>query len=278
MTDLAIIVPCHNEAGTVGEQLTALTGQSWSGTWEVVIVDNNSTDGTCDVAQQFADTGRVRVVAANQGSGVAYARNVGVAATDATAVAFCDGDDVVQPGWVATMGEALASNAWVTGAVNVDLLNPPWLAASRPTSAGLPRFGEIAFARGNNCGMQRGLFVELGGFAEDFVGLEDIEFSLRAVAAGHSPVFVADAQVAYRYRPQLKQVWRQALFYGRGRPELVRQARRLGLAAPGRSAALKSWAWLGVNAPKLGSKGGRAAWVWVLGNRIGSLSGTRVRH
>lgn len=279
MSDLAVVVPCHNEESTLGEQLSALVAQTWDGgTWEIIVVDNNSTDGTVAVAQSFGERGvRLRVITANEKAGVAYARNAGICATDARSVALCDGDDVVQDGWVAAFGEAMKTAELAVGTLDVDAINPEWLARSRPADAArdLPHFGETPFARGNNCAVRKTVWEELGGWDEGFVGLEDIEFSLRARAAGYQAVLVPDAVVSYRYRPDWRDSWNQGVFYGRGRPELRRRAQALGLEPAPSSVSLKSWAWLVVNLPGLRSKQGRHAWIWVLANRIGELQASK---
>lgn len=277
---LAVIIPCHNVEGTLAEQLDALTAQTWTKPWGVVVVDNNSTDGTAQLAQQYGDRG-VRIVAANDGKGVAYARNAGFQAVTADAVAFCDGDDVVHEGWVAAMGDALQGAPVVSGRIETHSINPDWLADTRPLArpGSLATFGKIGFASGCTCGIRADVFGELGGFDESFNGLEDIEFSLRALATGHQIHLVEDAVVAYRLRDDLRSVWRQGFFYGRGRPELIRRATQLGLSGPTRSASLKSWVWLVVHLPGLLTKAGRFRWVWVLANRVGSfVGGTDRRH
>jgi glycosyltransferase involved in cell wall biosynthesis len=278
--DLSVIVPCHDEEDTLGAQLDALLAQDWDGSWEVIVVDNRSTDRTAALAASYA--GRdvpVRVISAADGRGVAYARNAGVRASTASAVAFCDGDDVVAPGWTAAMGDALHRHELVVGTLDPDLLNEPWLSASRPMGGAreLPRFGGTPFARGNNCGMQRTLWERLDGYREDFDGLEDIELSLRAAATGAEAVLVPDAVVAYRFRPGIRALWRQGVFYGRGRPALYRQSVRLGLTPPSRWAGLRSWGWLVLRLPTLVSRRGRAAWTWTLANRWGVLRGA-VEH
>lgn len=272
--DFAVIVPCHNVQDTLAAQLDALTGQRWTRPWGIVVVDNRSTDGTRAVAESYAHRG-VRLVEALDGQGVAYARNTGVRAVDAATVAFCDGDDVVHPGWVAAMAAALADAPLVSGRIETTTLNPAWLADTRPLSrpGRLATFGRIGFASGCTCGVRREVFDELGGFDEGFIGLEDIEFSLRALAAGHRIALADDAVVAYRLRDDLGSVWRQGYFYGRGRPALIRQARSAGLPGPTAGAALKSWAWLIVHLPFLVTRSGRFRWVWVLANRTGVLAG-----
>jgi hypothetical protein len=207
---------------------------------------------------------------------VSYVRNAGVRSCDSAAVAFCDGDDVVEDGWVAALGSGLQRHALVTGPLDVWALNDPALARSRGTRSvdRLPRFGTTPFARGNNCGMQREVFDRLGGFDESYVGLEDIEFSLRAAALGIEVHFIPEARVHYRYRDQPGALWQQGLFYGSSVPALAVRARQLGLRAPGRFGGLRSWGWLLWHAGLLRRRDGRLAWVWVLANRVGALLGS----
>lgn len=270
----AVVIPSYNVVDTLAAQLDALTAQTWTQPWGIVVVDNNSTDGTRQLAERYEDRG-VRVVEAYEGRGVSYARNTGVRAIRPQTVAFVDGDDVVHPGWVTAMADALTQHPITSGSLEVDTLNPPWLAGSRPmgSASGLPRFGKTGFTSGCNCGMTLAVFDDLAGFDEDFVGLEDIEFSLRATARGYAIHFVPEARIAYRYRDDLASLWRQGRFYGRGRPELKRRARELGLSAPGSVETLKSWAWLVINLPILRNRSGRFRWAWVLANRVGGIAG-----
>jgi glycosyltransferase involved in cell wall biosynthesis len=276
MIDLAVIIPCFNEAGSLPHQLDALAEQHWDGTWEVIVVDNGSTDGTADVARShpgLAD--RLRVVEAHDGHNIAYARRAGVEASAARAVAFCDGDDVVAPGWLAALGDALRDHEIVTGEIDVSRLNTPALARSRGDRArgAPPLFGEVLFARGNNHGMWRSVWDELGGFDEQFGGLEDIELSLRAHAAGHRVHLAPDAVVHYRYRAGLLALWRQARYYGRSHALNAARCVELGLQPPSRWSGLRSWAWLAVNVVRLHRPEIRYRWWWTLGSRVGVISG-----
>ena len=132
MIELSVVVPCRNAASTLGAQLSALVDQAWQQEWEIVVVDNGSTDATIEVARSFTGS-RVplRIQSARDGSGVAYARNEGIRSSRAERIAICDGDDIVEPGWVAAMGEALRAHELVTGPLDLTSLNRPEIAASR---------------------------------------------------------------------------------------------------------------------------------------------------
>ncbi len=129
--ELSVVIPARNEASTITAQLDALTAQRWDGTWEIVVVDNGSTDETPAVVSSYADRCTwVRLVRALERAGLNYARNVGIEAARGTAFALCDADDLVAPGWIAAMGDALRIAPLVTGPLELDRLNPAWLADS----------------------------------------------------------------------------------------------------------------------------------------------------
>ena len=277
--ELSVVIPARNEAATIVAQLDALTGQEWDGSWEIVVVDNGSTDATAAIVTDYGvSCPRVRLVPATGRAGLNYARNVGIEAAHGTAFALCDADDLVAAGWVRAMGDALREHAMVTGPLELDLLNPEWLAGSRGRGdeRGLPTFhGIFPTVHGNNMGMQRDTWRALGRFDEVvIIGADDVELSMRAWMQGVEIRFVPEAVVHYRYRPEPAALWRQGRNYGRSRPLVVRRLREQGLECPSRVAGWRSWAWLVAHAPDLRTNEGRAAWTWVAANRLGQVEGS----
>lgn len=276
--DLSVVIPCRDVADTLPEQLDALLAQVWDGAWEVVVVDNRSSDATAAIAREYAARDRrVRVVDAPERAGLCYSRAVGVDAAASDAIAICDGDDVVADGWVRTMGDALREHAVVTGPLEVDRLNPPWLAASRGRPSrvtGATWYGVFPLVSGGNLGLRRDVWRAVGGFDDRYLGAEDAEFSLRLHEHGIAVDFEPAALVHYRYRRSARALWEQGLCYGRGRPLVRRRVRDAGLAAPSPVAGWRSWLWLVVHLPDLATRAGRARWLWVAGNRIGQVRGS----
>lgn len=280
--ELTVVIPARNEERTLPAQLEALLAQEWSGAWEVVVADNRSTDGTAEVVRRYAAVDpRIRVVDAGARPGLSACRNAGAAAGRGRSFALCDADDLVADGWVAAVGEALRDHEFVTGPLELDRLNPGWLADTRGRGdeRGVPMFyGVFPFAHGNNLGLQRAVWERLGRFDEDFPnGAEDIEFGLRAWRAGVAVHFVEGAVVHYRYRGGPRELWRQGTTYGRSRPLVRRRLKELGAPAPSPVAGWRSWLWLVRHLPGLRSPEGRAAWVWVAANRVGHVQGS-LRH
>ena len=277
--DLSVIVPCHNEESTLPEQLDALAAQEYDGDWEVVVVDNRSTDATAALVQErMATWSRLRLVTADRGQGLSHARNAGVAASRGRLLLFCDGDDVAAPGWVAALAHGLTDHPLVTGRLELERLNPGWLALSRGGAAaapGPPRFaGTFAYASGGNQGMTRDLFDRVGGFTEGVAGAEDIEFSLRCLGTGVDVREAADAVMHYRYRTAPGELFRQGRTYGSCRPLIARRMRDAGMSRPPRFHGWRSWLWLVARLPTLVTGPGRANWAWVAGNRLGHVIGS----
>ncbi len=94
------MVPCHNEARYVGATLRSLTGQSYRGGHEIIVVDNNCTDDTATIAAGFG----VRIVA-EPTPGVCAARQAGTSVARAPIVVSADADTLYGPDWLARIAE-----------------------------------------------------------------------------------------------------------------------------------------------------------------------------
>lgn len=96
----SIIVPSYNVAATLAETLTALLAQTCPD-FEIIIVDDGSTDETAQIADRFLIDPRVRLVQ-QRNRGLAGARNTGIAASRGGYIGFCDADDIWEPTKLAT--------------------------------------------------------------------------------------------------------------------------------------------------------------------------------
>ncbi|SLN27595.1 glycosyltransferase family 2 protein [Pseudooctadecabacter jejudonensis] len=96
----SIIVPSFNVADTIAETLTSLCAQSY-GDFEIIVVNDGSTDTTLDVVEPFRTDPRVHVLT-QRNRGLAGARNSGIAAARGAFIGFCDADDIWAPEKLAT--------------------------------------------------------------------------------------------------------------------------------------------------------------------------------
>lgn len=278
--DVAVVIPAHNAATTIEAQLDAVAiAMKTAPPAEIVVVDNLSTDDTATRVMQWksANDVAVRLVAAPDGATASYARNQGIVAARADLICCCDADDVVQPGWLAAMTGALANHPFVTGPLDLDSLNPSWLADVRGRSASeqpAVLFGEFAYAHGCNLGLRRSSIDAVGGFDESYAIGEDLDLALRLDDAGVPLHFCPDAVVAYRLRTGLRETFRQARGYGRAQ---VRIRRRLDavttLPSPWPALARRAF-WTLRSAPKaLVERPTRFRVGWTAGLVIGELLG-----
>jgi len=272
---LSVVIPVHNGAETIGQQLDAVLSSS-EPVFEVVVVDNCSTDDTSEVVTSRSSVdARVRLIVAADKKGEAFARNVGVRAARAALVAFCDAEDVVSSGWVEAMWRGLGEHEYVTGPVDVDRLNPTWLAGMRGRAlfSGIPRtVGGIEFAHGCNFGVRRDVAIGLG-FDESVRIGADIDFAIRAHRAGVVLGWAPGAVVSYRFRSSACERWRQAVSYGRAADHLHRLVGSDWRLRHRCRAQVRRLGWLIRSVPRLIRRDVRAQWWWTLALTVGEVRG-----
>src|SRR5258706_1195295 len=168
---LSVIIPCYNSEATLGAQLCALAAQVCGYSWEVIVADNGSRDGTIRVANSFADRiPALRVVDASARRGAAYARNAGAEASRGTALLFCDADDEMADGYLAAMGRALETHDFVACRYDFRKLNRSWLAHAQGHEgqgsgpAGGYCHPTLPYAGAGGLGVARAVHDGVGGF------------------------------------------------------------------------------------------------------------------
>jgi glycosyltransferase involved in cell wall biosynthesis len=279
MPAITVVLCVRDAAATVQRQLDALAAQECGTSWELVVVDNGSTDTTPRIVARMCDRlPNLRVVDASDKVGLAHARNIGCHAARGDMLFFCDGDDEVDPGWIAAMARAAETADIVGGALDRTRLNDPgWLTPERRRTAGLQVWpGFLDFPSGANCGMRATVFHALGGFDESYAGgAEDTQLFWRAQLAGSTPLFVPDAVVHYRERGRLRDIARQFYGYGVQDPHLFRDFRDQGMPRSRWSQVVRSWAHLVVLAPRYWwTTSGRRQWVRSASRRAARIVGS----
>lgn len=193
--DVTIVIPARDAAQTLGAVLEDLASSAPE-TIPIVVVDDNSTDATADVATFYRDRlPRLRVVR-GAGRGPAAARNVGVRAAETTWIAFTDADVRIPAEWF---------HAGVTATVAaVDVLEGPVIPRGGATR-GLVRHS--AWSDGcrryvtANLWVRRDLVLAVGGFDEEYPApwREDTDLGLRLEDAGATVVTVPSLRVLHPY-------------------------------------------------------------------------------
>lgn len=220
--DVSVVICVYNGAGVIGQQLEALSRQTPSCTWEVVVADNGSSDATADVVRSYIDNFPVslRLVDASARRGAGAARNAGARASVGDKIAFCDCDDEVRPGWVQAAYDALENAELVAGANR--LMTTPQAEDAPIQNPGCTHpstFGPAV--QTCNCAVTREMFFKAGGFDESLppYGMEDSEFSWRVNRAGGRVRPAPDMVINFRRTDDKKTLVRKV--YQSGMAELL---------------------------------------------------------
>ncbi len=105
---VTVLMPVHNAAATLRDAVGSVRGQS-RGDWELILIDDASTDGSGALAQDLAgEDGRIRLLTLPHNQGAAAARNHGLALARGRYIAFLDADDLWHPEKLARQLDFLA--------------------------------------------------------------------------------------------------------------------------------------------------------------------------
>jgi len=173
--DLSFVVPAHNEEYELAETLRAIRSAAGTArkTYEVIVVDDGSTDATDAIARQAG----VRVVTINRRQ-IAAARNAGARAARGEILLFVDADTHIAPGHVTKALEALAEGfSGGSARVAMDQRLPLW------GEIFLRVFSALYFAIGRLAAgaflfTRRASFEAVGGFDEQYFAGEEVYLSL----------------------------------------------------------------------------------------------------
>jgi len=198
---VSVIVAARNAASTIEAQLAAIDSQTYPGPWNLITVDDASTDTTTDRIRCASSSDRLTLITLNQRVGQASARNRGAEHSSAEVLAFTDGDDVVHPRWLQHLVEALAGADLVGGSIDDCRLNSDKVRRRRPPhpNGRLPTDIEgRPYALGTNLAIWRTKFDQLGGWTDRMIAGTDVDLCRRAHAAGMTLAYARPAVVSYR--------------------------------------------------------------------------------
>jgi len=194
-TRFSIVVPAYNEAGYLGCSLTSLQNQDFTGPYEIIVVDNNSTDGTRQVIERYP--GVTYVFEAEKG--ITRARQRGFLEATGDILAYVDADTHPPAGWIEQIWEQFGKRkdlACLSGPYSFyDLsglrnkVSSGWFVAARPLYS-ITGYMMV----GGNFAIPRNVLERMGGFDSsiEFYG-EDVDIAKRAKQQGKvlfSPRFV----------------------------------------------------------------------------------------
>ena len=213
LPEVSVIVPVRNGADSLPPLLRSLEAQTLAAArFEVIVVDNDSSDGTADVAAAHG----AKVVSepvANR----SRARNRGAAAAQAELYAFTDADCVAQPEWLEQLLGCADVAPLVAGEVELRVSESP-NAVERFEA--LWRFGQRAWveqgwAATANLLVRAEAFAAIGGFDASWRHIgEDVDFCFRARDAGFGLGFCERAVVGHQGESEWRPFLRRFFLHG----------------------------------------------------------------
>lgn len=214
---ISVIVPVHNGAGSLSRCLEAVAASDHP-TYECVLVDDGSTDGSPGIAAGFP----VRVLElARPPSGPACARNRGAEVARGEILFFVDADVVIRPDTLTRVAETFARHPRIDATFGCYDDSP---AAGGFVSQYKNLFHHFVHLQGreqgttfwSGCGaVRRDVFLAMGGFDEDRYrrpSIEDIELGHRLRAAGRNILLNKDIQVKHLKRWTLRGLVKSDVF------------------------------------------------------------------
>jgi glycosyltransferase involved in cell wall biosynthesis len=234
--NVSAILCTYNRCQSLGRALESLAVSILPETieWEVLVVDNNSSDQSEAVVRDFClrYPGRFRYLFEPQ-QGKSYALNTGIQKARGNILAFVDDDVTVEPEWLQNLTSALDDRKWAGCGGRIlpasGFVPPHWLALDGPCNlvgalcayfdpGDVPcELKEPPF--GANMAVRKEMFdkygyfrTDLGPFPDNKIGFEDTEFGRRLMAAGERLSYVPTAVVyhevpEYRVRKEFLLTW-----------------------------------------------------------------------
>ncbi len=220
MNSASVIVPAYNADATIGDMLRALLGQVQPpAALEIIVVDNASTDRTADVVRGFPG---VRLLSETK-RGPAAARNTGLHDARNEIVVHLDADTLPTRTWLRNILAPFSSPSTVLAAGQTLCFYPQtpverYIAGAGvyDTERAISRL-PFPFAPSLNMAVRRSAALDVGGWTEELMTAEDVDFSHRVLKRFGTPIaFARDAVLLHRVRSTPAQLAAMARSYGQG--------------------------------------------------------------
>jgi len=179
---ISIIIPTYNRARFLPRAIKSILNQTYQD-WELIIVDDGSTDNTKEVVKKYLKDPRIKYIQ-TENLGAANARNVGVNKAKNNWVTFLDSDDEAYPYWIETWVGAINRQPG-TGLISsgCDISKKNQIIAKKLPEKNSKLFGNLIYkiTNGGSFGLKKELFKEIGGYDTNFKANQHTELAYRLI-------------------------------------------------------------------------------------------------
>lgn len=184
---ISVVIPAYNEEEGIGACLASLTRQKTKFPFEVIVVDNNSTDKTAKIARSFRDKLNIHVITEKkQGRGAA--RYAGFEAAQGEVIFSTDADTILPPNWIDPFVRCFSDPevVAVTSSFKIDdkIDNTILRVFNTPTIEMYNLFIGHYWLNGFSFAIRRDAYVSAGKLDASMNALDDFEISLRVKRIG----------------------------------------------------------------------------------------------
>ncbi|OKH15569.1 glycosyltransferase [Fischerella major NIES-592] len=228
-TLISAIICTHNRDNYLGAAIDSLLTQDFASGFEVIVVDNGSSDRTRSVVEQRANHPYLKYVY-EPVIGLSVARNTGAQVASSEILAYLDDDAVASRGWLQVLYNAYKNNpklAIAGGKVSLlwpeGMQSPLWLSPGLAANLGAYDLGENIVSidkpgltpRGLNYSIRRAFLEEIGGFdpqlgriGKKLLSNEELQITELALQAGWQVMYLPEAHVFHNVSPErIKRSW-----------------------------------------------------------------------
>ena len=206
---ITIIVATHNRSVMLARLLVSLSALDYP-SWDVIVVDDGSTDDTAAVAAHFRREGLALTYLRQRWQKMGAARNLGLAHAEGEIAAFTDDDCVVDPNWLHAVADAFATHPDALGVQGKTVTDR---SAMTPFTRQVEQLEGGQPYRTCNIAYRAAVLRDLGGFDPHLIRGEDVLMGARVLERGPI-VFAPDAVVCPPPRPKEwagRRAWRTLL-------------------------------------------------------------------
>lgn len=221
MKKVSVVIPVKNEEKIVGSLLSSLLNQNYNGWYEIIVVDDHSTDNTIDIIKTFIKTSKKVKYFKSNGIGPAAARNIGIKKSKGEIVLFTDGDCIVPKDWVSRISkhfdseqtsgiggktEPFETNTFVSR-LNDAIFSYRYANTSR---------GDVNVVYTSNAAFRKDILMKINGFDKNFnkANGEDLDLCYRVLDASGKIVFDPNISVKHEYPSSFRKFMKKEFMNG----------------------------------------------------------------